>query len=131
MGKTGPEAKLVKAMRDEGHRIYGDRLVVIKYHGSAYSEAGVSDLLLCLDGVFVAVEVKAPDNYGSVEAACRRGPTAKQRVFLDRVLTAGGCAGVAASVEQFMHILIHADKRVSDSNGVQAWPCAGHNLNTD
>lgn len=106
MGKPGPETKLVKKMRDAGKAEYGDSLVTVKYHGSAYSEAGVSDLLCVLFGVFVACEVKAPESYGgSVERALAEGPTVKQRAFLARVKQAGGVAGVAATVEQFMDLL--------------------------
>lgn len=129
-GKPGPETKLVKKMRDAGRAKYGERLVDIKYHGEAMAEAGVSDLLMCLDGVFVAVEVKAPDNYKTrgvpdVDKACEKGPTVKQRLFTARVLRAGGCAGYAASVEQFMEILAHAE----DMHDIETlgWMCKGHN----
>lgn len=106
MGRPGPESRLVDKMRKAGQAAYGDRFVVIKYHGSAYTQAGVSDLLICLDGVFVAVEVKAPDNYGgSVERAVEQGPTVKQRAFIERVAQAGGVSGAVASVEGFMFLL--------------------------
>lgn len=106
MGKSGPETRLVKKMRDAGAAKYGPRLVTIKYHGSQYGEAGVSDLLCVLDGVFIAVEVKAPESYGgSVERALAEGPSTKQRAFTNRVLAAGGVAGFAATVEQFMRFL--------------------------
>lgn len=106
MGRPGPETRLVKKMREEGKRVYGSRLVTIKYHGNEYSEAGVSDLLCCVDGTFVAVEVKAPESYGgSVDRALAEGPTRKQRAFIKRVTDTGGIAGVAATVEQFMDLL--------------------------
>lgn len=106
MAKEGPETRLVKKMRDAGRDKYGDRLITIKYHGSQFSEAGVSDLLCCLDGVFIAVEVKAPESYGgSVEKALAEGPTIKQRGFVARIIRAGGVGGFAATVEQFMDIL--------------------------
>lgn len=125
MAKSGPEAKLVKKMRDTASAKYGDRLVSIKYHGDIFGEAGVSDLLNCLDGVFVAVEVKAPESYGgSVERAVEKGPTVKQRLFAARVLKAGGCAGFAASVEQFMEILEHAEYMAVTSGAY----CDGHNV---
>lgn len=109
-GKSGPETKLVKKMRDAGAAKYGARLVTIKYHGSAYSEAGVSDLLCVLDGVFVACEVKAPESYGgSVERAVLEGPTIKQDAFIDRVIRAGGIACVVATVEQFLETLAAAE----------------------
>lgn len=110
MAKKGPETALIKKMRDAGRDQYGSRLVTIKYHGSQFGEAGVSDLLCCLDGVFVACEVKAPESYmvkgkPSVEKALREGPTVKQRAFVDRVNRTGGIAGFAASVEGFMALL--------------------------
>lgn len=126
MGKTGPETRLVKKMRDAGRADYDDRLVTIKYHGSEFGEAGVSDLLCVLDGVFIACEVKAPESYGgSVERALREGPTVKQRAFVARVLAAGGCAGFAATVEQFQEMLDHAAERAYIGDG---YPCKGHNI---
>lgn len=126
MGKPGPETKLVKKMRDAGTKKYGDRLVLTKYHGSQYGEAGVSDLLGTLDGVFLAIEVKAPENYGNnPDRALRDGPTLKQRLYVKRVLAAGGCAGFAATVDQFMDILAHADQGHIEGTG-QA--CEGHNI---
>lgn len=114
MSKSGPEAALIKKMRDAGQAEYGDRLVTVKYHGSQYGEAGVSDLLCVLDGVFIACEVKAPESYSvkgqpSVEKALSEGPTIKQRAFVARVVKAGGVGGFAASVEQFMEMLYCAE----------------------
>lgn len=118
MSSAGPETRLVKKMRDAGKRVYGDSLVTIKYHGSEYSEAGVSDLLCCLLGVFVAVEVKAPESYGgSVERALAVGPTAKQRAFLNRVSKTGGVSGVAATVEQFIDLLAEAEDKAMKAIG--------------
>jgi hypothetical protein len=103
MSKPGPETKLIKKMRDEAKKIYGGRLVTVKYHGSQFGEAGVSDLLCCLDGKFGACEVKAPESYGgSVEKALAEGPTLKQKAFVARVDVAGGYGWFAATVEQFL-----------------------------
>ena len=119
---SGPETALAKKMRDDGTAKYGDRLVTIKYHGSQFSEAGVSDLLCVLDGVFVACEVKAPESYPvkgkpSVEKALEKGPTLKQRLFIKRVIKAGGVGGFAASVEGFMDLLAEAEERSMKSIG--------------
>lgn len=129
-GKPGPETKLVAKMRKAGAAKYGERLVTIKYHGDAMAEAGVSDLLQCLDGVFVACEVKSPESSthkrktveASVAHALEHGPTVKQRLFVARVLAAGGCAGFAATVEQYMEMLDHADRWVREGD-----TCPGHN----
>lgn len=124
MGKPGPETRLVKKMRDAGRDRYGERLVTVKYHGSQFGEAGVSDLLCVLDGVFVAVEVKAPEQYPvkgipSVGRAVREGPTVKQRAFMHRVDTAGGVATCCATVEQFLETLAAAEAMAHDpSRGI-------------
>lgn len=97
MGRPGPETRLLAKCRQEAQRRYGKRLVIVKYHGNEYSEAGVSDLLCCLDGTFIAVEAKAPD--------AKRGVTMKQAAFMDRVAEAGGYVAVVRSVEQFMAVL--------------------------
>jgi len=109
MGRPGPETRLVKKMRDAGREKYGSRLVTVKYHGDEFSEAGVSDLLCCIDGVFVAVEVKAPESYGgSVYRAVTTGATVKQRGFGHRIERAGGIFAVCATVEQFLETLDEA-----------------------
>jgi hypothetical protein len=109
-GRQGPETRLIKKMKDAGRKRYGASLVVIKYHGSSFSEAGVSDLLCCLMGVFVAVEVKAPESYGgSEERALAEGPTLKQIAFLQRVNDADGIGVVCASVEAFLETLSLAE----------------------
>lgn len=114
----GPETKLVKKMRDAGQKMYGNRLVTVKYHGSMYGEAGVSDLLCVLDGMFIACEVKAPESYGgSVERALKVGPTVKQRAFVARVIKAGGIGGFAATVDQYMDLLADAEERSMSSIG--------------
>lgn len=111
MGRQGPESRLIDRMRKRADIWYGDRLVWVKYHGGPYTAAGVPDLLLCLDGVYVAAEVKAPDHYGnSVEKAVATGATIKQRAFIDRVRKAGGVAGVVADEDGLLRLLEEAER---------------------
>lgn len=127
----GPETLLTRAMRKEAKERYGHRLVTIKYHGDMMGEAGVSDLLWVLDGVFGATEVKSPKSSkykratieASIKCALDKGPTLKQRVFVARVIQASGCGGFAASIEQFMDQLACAE-RVATGLHV----CTGHHL---
>jgi hypothetical protein len=126
MGKSGPETKLVTKMRDAGLAEYGDRLLIVKNHGNEYSATGVSDLTGCLDGVFFACEVKAPETYGgNVQRALDKGPTVKQRLFVAKVLAAGGVGGFAATIEQFMEILDCAAERDGGYGGCGR-TCDGH-----
>lgn len=106
MGRDGPETKLIRKQRKAAKDKYGSRWTCFKHHGGPFAEAGVHDIIGCLDGCFVSVEVKAPESYGgSVERALEKGPTLKQREFAANVIAAGGVAGFAADVEGFMNIL--------------------------
>lgn len=111
MGKPGPETKLIKKMREAAAEIYGGRLVTTKYHGSQFGEAGVSDLLSCLDGVFVAAEVKAPESYGNDVEKAEASATLKQQAYMNRVVIAGGVAGCVATVEHYLDLLAEAAER--------------------
>jgi hypothetical protein len=119
MSKPGPETRLVLKARKAARVKYVERLVDIKYHGDAFSEVGVSDVLCCLDGIFVAAEFKAPESYKvkgqpSVEKAVAAGATVKQRLFIDSVVAAGGIGGVVASVEGFLDLLLLAELLAKD-----------------
>lgn len=70
---------------------YLDRLSVwyMKVHGSMYQKAGVPDIIACVDGVFVGIEIKRPG--GKVSAL--------QQFQIDEINRNGGYAFVAYSVE--------------------------------
>lgn len=80
-----PEVK-VKAMIDKALANLGF-YVLVKPIGGQYGEAGVSDLLLCYQGIFIALEVKS-------EANGKNRPTPLQSKFLRRVRDAGGLVAV-------------------------------------
>lgn len=67
-----------------------DKTMVIKHHGGPFSQPGVSDLLICWESMFVAIEVKTPES--------GNGPTDLQMKFLLDVIDAGGIAFCATSV---------------------------------
>ena len=115
MGREGPETRLITRARKKAIEKYGPdtegRLIWIKHHGSQFARAGVSDLICCLDGVFVAIEVKAPESYGnSVERALEQGPSVKQREFVRKVRLTGGVAGFAATEEQILAFFEEAEQ---------------------
>lgn len=62
----------------------------VKIPGTRFN-AGMPDIVGCVDGRFVAIEVKRPDT--------SYGLTKRQVVILAMILRAGGRAGVARSVE--------------------------------
>lgn len=63
----------------------------VKIHGSAYIPAGTPDILACVNGRFVGIEVKKP-NGGVVSAL--------QKLKIKQIKNAGGVALVATSVEE-------------------------------
>lgn len=56
----------------------------VKYHGNYYSENGTPDILACVNGYFLAIEVKAQDGH----------PTELQLVKIANIRKAGGFAFV-------------------------------------
>ncbi|MGG3987713.1 VRR-NUC domain-containing protein [Bacillus smithii] len=67
----------------------------LKVHGSMYQPAGIPDILACINGRFVGIEVKRP--HGVVSAL--------QKANIQKIETAGGVAFVAYSVEDVQHAL--------------------------
>lgn len=72
---------------------------VIRYHGSAHSEAGVPDLLICYRGLFVFMEVKRPG----------KERTPKQVQVCNELVDNQAIGSVVRSVEDARHILEYAD----------------------
>lgn len=61
----------------------------MKVHGSMYQKAGVPDIIACVDGVFIGIEVKRP---GGIVSPL-------QQLNIDDINRSGGVAFVAYSVE--------------------------------
>lgn len=100
MARKGPEDKMVDKAVAAAKARYGERIVIVRYPKGPYSVAGISDLLVCLDGYFGAAEAKAP-----VEAKSTHPVSIKQKAFLSRIERAGGASTVFRSVEEFMEFL--------------------------
>jgi hypothetical protein len=64
-----------------------------KIHGGPMQEKGISDILGCVKGIFVAIEVKRP-------APDYSEPTPYQKMQLTAVRKAGGISGVATSLKE-------------------------------
>ena len=81
------ESAIVKQIRDVIARCGGR---ATKIHGGNYQEPGISDLLVCLDGKFIAIEVKRPGGKA----------TPIQSQYIEEIKRAGGIAFVAHSVDE-------------------------------
>ena len=61
----------------------------------AYSVIGVSDIICCCNGKFVALEVKTP----------KGKPTKLQLKFLERITNTGGIASIVRNIDDVKEIL--------------------------
>lgn len=77
----------------------------MKIHGSdeGFQEVGIPDLLCCIKGRFVGIEVKQPS--GKLRPA--------QRVVLREIYDAGGIAAVVETVGQAARLLSYIEKERS------------------
>ncbi len=73
-----------------------------KVHGGAFQAAGIPDVVGCLCGRFIALEVKRPGGR----------PTRLQEWVLDRIRRAGGVAAVVYSLDE-AEAIIKAEGRES------------------
>lgn len=69
-----------------------DKSFFFKIHGGPMQMAGISDLIGIYKGRFIAIEVKTPDN--------KKGATVLQKWFINTVISCGGTAFVARSVDE-------------------------------
>lgn len=61
------------------------------------AEAGISDLLVCYHGRFIALELKANDNE----------PSKRQEKFIEDVIAAGGKGLVCRTMKQVFDTVVH------------------------
>lgn len=88
-----PEARITKKIREflSAH----PRSFFFKIHGSAAMMAGLPDLIGCLEGKFVGVEVKQPG----------QKPSKIQNLVHGRIRAAGGVVIVATSLDDVQHLV--------------------------
>lgn len=83
------ENKIKKWLKDKGYWFF-------KVHGSIFQPSGIPDILACINGRFVAIEVKR--SKGGIVSPLQKAQIAK-------IKENGGIAGVASSMEEFLEIL--------------------------
>ncbi len=89
-----PEGKVKTAIKNMIKKDYPNAIVVTPMAGR-FSQAGVSDFIVCLNGRFIALEIKAVG--GKLSQL--------QSAFLDKVVVAGGKAAVCFNVEDAKRVL--------------------------
>jgi hypothetical protein len=73
----------------------------LKVHGGPMQRVGVPDFLLCVNGCFLAVELKAPEGVVST----------RQAHEISLIRTAGGVAGISRSLHEFQDLVHLARSR--------------------
>lgn len=89
-GSNSLQAYVIKRLKER------DDILAVKV--TKANTVGVSDLIICANGRFVAIELKVGDNT----------PTANQERFLADAARAGAVAGVAHTWGEVKHILRRA-----------------------
>lgn len=91
-----PEKKVENAIKQYIKETYPTSCL-IKIHGSMYQSSGLPDIVACINGQFVGIEVKAPGK--------EKNLTDIQKSWLDKIKKAGGVAFMASSVTTVKEML--------------------------
>lgn len=91
------QAKAIKYLKKNG-------AVVVNYNPGLFGRKGVSDLIVCYRGLFLAPECKRPGE----------DATEAQEDFLREVEKAGGVASVVRTLEDVEDMLEEARARIGD-----------------
>lgn len=90
----GPETRLRKKIQDAIQHFYPS-CMIFKIHGNPYQVAGIPDLVCCINGRFVGLEVKCPG----------KNATEIQQAVLNRISQARGISGVVHSISEALEVL--------------------------
>lgn len=83
-------AKIQNSLRQQG-------VFVFKNHGSSHMMAGLPDLVACVDGLFLGMEVKHPET--------REDTSPRQKLVHSMIQRSGGACVVVTSVEEALEIV--------------------------
>lgn len=82
--------QIMEALRAEGYFCF-------KVHGSDKMMAGLPDIIVCADGLFVGLETKLPESRGNVSPV--------QRLVHTKIENAGGTATVVCSPQEALTVV--------------------------
>jgi hypothetical protein len=93
------QAAVIKAIEAEWPAVWW-----LHPHGGMYQRPGIPDLLLCVGGAFIGIELKNP-RPGESGLAARERTTPIQRKEIRAINRAGGTARTAISVEEAVAVV--------------------------
>lgn len=82
MKESDHQTKVVNWLREQGY-------YAVVIHADEMQERGIADILSCIDGLFVAIEMKTPDEE----------PSTIQKYHIAKVIEAGGKAFIGSTLE--------------------------------
>jgi len=88
MSETRLVKQILKVLREQGGWW-------IKTHGGLFQSSGLPDLLGCYRGRFIGIEIKV----------LGKKPTKIQENIIQKIIKAGGIAGVATSVDEALDVV--------------------------
>ena len=110
--KSPPEAQYALRLRKALQNYYDYGVVDIKIAGSPYQESGLPDLICCIRGYFVGLEIKRSDHLA----------TKKQMAQLNRIDVAGGYSTVVMTHIEPMYVVMRIDQWIkSKEAGKRRW----------
>ena len=79
-----------------------------KVHGNGFMRSGIPDLICCVNGHFVAIEIKRPDGKGKVSKL--------QEIEIDRIKRSNGIAVVMNNYDEFVKFISEIKNGASNEN---------------
>lgn len=92
---TSKETALQKRIQEAVKRKYKSKAWKVKYHGDETARGGVPDLLFCIKGLFIAIEVKLPG----------KKPDKLQKEEIADIILAGGEATYCTTVPEALQFI--------------------------
>lgn len=87
MREKALENKIKKHLESKGYWF-------IKVHGSSIGKSGIPDIIACIEGVFVALEIKNPNGKGKISEL--------QKYNISKINDSGGEAFIIDSFEDYL-----------------------------
>lgn len=79
-----------------------------KVHGNGFMRSGIPDLICCINGRFVAIEIKRPDGKGKVSKL--------QEIEIYRIKKSDGIAVIMNNYDQFVKFIGEIKSGASNGN---------------
>ena len=79
-----------------------------KVHGNGFMRSGIPDLICCVNGHFVAIEIKRPDGKSKVSKL--------QEIEIDRIKRSDGIAVVMNNYDEFVKFISEIKNGASNEN---------------